>query len=85
MLKVLDLGRDSGPHYIALTADEKCLVISDYFLNQDNFGKVYAKGDHKIHVARITENDLVLGGRFHLDFNTAFATGLARPHGGAIK
>lgn len=79
VLKVLDLGPGSGPHYIALTPDEKRLVISDYFLNEDNFGKVHAEGDHKIHVARITENDLVLDPRFHLDF------GPARPHGLAIK
>jgi WD40 repeat protein len=86
-LKVLDLGRHSGPHYIALTPHEKRLVISDYLLNEDNFGKVHAEGDHKIHVARITDidNDLVLDTRFHLDFNTAFATGPARPHGVAIK
>jgi hypothetical protein len=50
--------------------------FSDYFLNEDNFGKVHAEGDHKIHVARIAENDLVLDPHFHLDFNTAFATGL---------
>jgi hypothetical protein len=85
VLKVLDLGPDSGPHYIALTPDEKRLVISDYFLNEDNFGKVHAEGDHKIHVARISENDLLLDPRFHLDFNTAFATGPARPHGVAVK
>jgi len=34
VLKVLDLGPGSGPHYIALTADERRLVISDYFLNE---------------------------------------------------
>jgi DNA-binding beta-propeller fold protein YncE len=85
VLKVLDLGPGSGPHYIALTPDERRLVISDYFLNEDNFGKVHAEGDHKIHVARITENDLVLDPRFHLDFNTVFATGPARPHGLAVK
>ena len=38
MLKVLELGPNSGPHYIALTPDEKRLVISDYFLNEDEFG-----------------------------------------------
>lgn len=85
VLKVLDLGVHSGPHYITLSPDERRLVISDYFLNEDNFGKVHAEGDHKIHVAGITENDLVLDPRFHLDFNTAFATGAARPHGLAIK
>jgi len=85
LLKALDLGAASGPHYVALTADEKRLVISDYFLNEDNFGKVHAEGDHKIHVARVTENDLVLDPGFNLDFNTAFASGPARPHGIAIK
>jgi selenium-binding protein 1 len=85
LIKALDLGHGSGPHYIALTEDEKRLVVSDYFLNEDNFGKVHAEGDHKIHVARISSNDLVLDTRFDLDFNTAFATGPARPHGIAIK
>jgi selenium-binding protein 1 len=85
VLKVLDLGTGSGPHYIALTQDDKRLVISDYFLNEDSFGKVHAEGDHKIHVARVTENDLVLDPRFAVDFNSAFASGPARPHGVAIK
>jgi len=85
LLKVLDLGPGSGPHYIALAPDERRLVVSDYFLNEDNFGKVHAEGDHKIHVARITEDNLVLDPRFQVDFNTAFATGPARPHGVAIK
>jgi selenium-binding protein 1 len=85
LIKALDLGQGSGPHYIALTQDEKRLVISDYFLNEDNFGKVHAEGDHKIHVAKVMKNDLVLDPKFNLDFNTAFPTGPARPHGIAIK
>jgi selenium-binding protein 1 len=82
---VLDLGTNSGPHYIALTGDEKRLVISDYFLNEDEAGKVHAEGDHIVHVARVTNRDLVLDRRFKLDFNNAFATGPARPHGMAFK
>jgi selenium binding protein SBP56 len=85
LLKALDLGPNSGPHYIALTPDEKRLVISDYFLNEDSFGKVHAEGDHKIHVARVSDKDLALDSRFAVDFNTAFETGPARPHGVAIK
>jgi 6-phosphogluconolactonase (cycloisomerase 2 family) len=84
LLKILDLGANSGPHYIALTRDEKRLIISDYFLNQDDFGKVHAEGDHKIHVAVVTSSDLRLDQRFQLDFNTAFAQGPARPHGVAV-
>ncbi|MEK6321716.1 MAG: selenium-binding protein SBP56-related protein [Acidobacteriota bacterium] len=82
--KVLDLGAGSGPHYLALTDDEKRLIVSDYFLNEDDFGKVHAEGDHKIHVARVLRNDLVLDSRFQLDFNTAFRAP-ARPHGLAFK
>jgi selenium-binding protein 1 len=85
VLKVLDLGSNSGPHYIALSRDEKRLVISDYFLNEDEAGKVHAEGDHVVHVARVTNRDLVLDPRFKVDFNNAFATGPARPHGIAFK
>jgi selenium binding protein SBP56 len=85
LLSVLDLGADSGPHYLRLTEDERRLVISDYFLNEDSAGKVHAEGDHKIHVARVTRDRLILDPRFQLDFNTAFATGRARPHGLAMK
>jgi hypothetical protein len=84
VLKVLDLGAGSGPHYIALTEDEKRLVVSDYFLNEDDFGKVHAEGDHKIHVARVFRNTMTLDPRFQLDFNTAFSAP-ARPHGLALK
>ena len=85
LLDVLDLGANSGPHYIALTSDERRLVISDYFLNEDAAGKVHAEGDHLVHVAKVTYRNLVLDRRFHLDFNTAFSTGPARPHGLAFK
>jgi selenium-binding protein 1 len=85
LLKVLDLGTGSGPHYLALTRDEKRLVISDYFLNEDDAGKVHAEGDHKVHVAKVTAKDLVLDPKFSLDFNTAIASGPARPHGLAMK
>jgi selenium binding protein SBP56 len=85
VLKVLELGKDSGPHYVALTRDEKRLVVTDYFLNEDDAGKVHAEGDHKVHVAKVTASDLVLDGRFDLDMNKAVATGPARPHGVAFK
>ncbi|MEP6743411.1 MAG: selenium-binding protein SBP56-related protein [bacterium] len=85
VLKVLDLGANSGPHYLALTEDEKRVVITDYFLNEDEAGKVHAEGDHKIHVAKVTANDLVLDTKFRLDFNEGLASGPARPHGVAFK
>ncbi len=85
LLSVLDLGANAGPHYLRLSKDERRLVVSDYFLNEDAMGKVHAEGDHKIHVVRVTRDRLVLDPRFQLDCNTAFAAGPARPHGLAVK
>lgn len=85
LLNVLDLGPDSGPHYLVLTKDEKRLVVSDYFLNEDDAGKVHAEGDHKIHVAKVSKNGLVLDSQFSVDFNTAIPGGPARPHGVAMR
>lgn len=84
LLDVLDLGKDSGPHYIALSGDEKRLVITDYFLNEDGAGKVHAEGDHKVHVAKVTARGLTLDPRFALDMNTA-TSAPSRPHGVAMK
>jgi hypothetical protein len=85
VLNVLDLGANSGPHYLSLTGDESRLIITDYFLNEDEAGKVHAEGDHKVHVVKVSAKDLILDPKFRLDFNTAFSTGPARPHGVAFK
>jgi hypothetical protein len=85
LLSVLDLGAGSGPHYLALTRDERRLVVSDYFLNEDGFGKVHAEGDHKVHVLNVGSNALTRDAGFNLDFNLAFPSGPARPHGLAMK
>jgi selenium-binding protein 1 len=85
VLRILDLGPGSGPHYLRLTEDERRLVVSDYFLNEDSLGKVHAEGDHIVHVARVERDRLDLDPRFEVNFNTAFQTGPARPHGLAFK
>ena len=85
LLSVLDLGAASGPHYLALTRDERRLVVSDYFLNEDGFGKVHSEGDHKVHVLDVGPDSLTRDPAFNLDFNVAFPSGPARPHGLAMK
>jgi selenium-binding protein 1 len=82
---IINLGVNTGPHAIALTDDDKRLVVTDYFLNEDDFGKIHFEGDHRVHVIEVFKNHLRLDPRFDLDFNTAFSTGPARPHGIAMK
>ncbi len=82
---IVNLGLNAGPHMIKLTDDDKRLVVSDYFLNEDDFGKIHFEGDHHVHVIKVHQNHLELDRRFDLDFNTAFPTGPARPHGLTMK
>jgi hypothetical protein len=84
LLSVVDLGLDSGPHDIDLTHDDKRLVVTDYFLDEDDFGKIHFDGDRKVHVLKVHKRKLELDERFELDFNTAFSRP-ARPHGIATK
>jgi 56kDa selenium binding protein (SBP56) len=82
---IVNLGENAGPHAITLTDDDKRLVVSDYFLNEDDFGKIHFEGDHHVRVIKLSKDKLHLDRRFDLDFNTAFTTGPARPHGTAMK
>lgn len=85
-LSVVTLGPiNSGPHNIVLSGDDSRLVVTDYFLNEDSAGLIHLEGDHKVHVVKVTHDTLTEDTRFHLDFNTAFPTGPARPHGIAMK
>jgi selenium-binding protein 1 len=87
---VVNLGAGAGPHMIRLTHNDRRLVVSDYFLVEDMFplaspGKVQFEGDHKIHVLKVRRHSLKRDHRFNVDFNTAFPSGPARPHGIAFK
>jgi selenium-binding protein 1 len=85
-VSVVSLGSDVGPHSIHLTHDDKRLVVTDYFLDEGDAGKVHLDGDHKVRVLDVSENGLTVSPTFQVvDFNTAFATGPARPHGIGIK
>jgi selenium-binding protein 1 len=81
---IVSLGLDAGPHDIDLSDDDSRLVVTDYFLNEDDFGKIHYEGDHKVHVIKVGRGTLTLDTRFDLDFDTAFEHP-ARPHGIAMK
>lgn len=80
---VVDLGLNSGPHYLRLTSDEKRLVVSDYFLVEDLVpsGVINAEGDMKVHVINVFRDHLELDKDFNLDFSHDILTGPAHPHG----
>jgi 56kDa selenium binding protein (SBP56) len=85
---IVNLGEGAGPHDIVLTKDDSRLVVTDYFLDEDAFGKIHFEGDHKVHVIQVTHDTLTLDPRFDLDFNKAFKHTYpagARPHGIAMK
>lgn len=86
ILSVVELGENSGPHYVAFSPNEDRVVVADYFLVQDLFpsGVVRVDGDHKIHALNIIGDDLVEDTGFNLDFNRDIPTGPARPHGVAV-
>jgi hypothetical protein len=84
-VSVVSLGQEAGPHNLVLSEDDSRLVVTDYFLNEDDAGLIHYEGDHKVHVLKVSHNKLVDDPRFQLDFNTAFKTGPARPHGIAMK
>jgi selenium-binding protein 1 len=85
VLSIVNLGAGAQPHDIDLTVDNKRLIVTDYFLNEDAAGVIHFEGDHKVHVLEVQRRKLQPDTRFNLDFNTAFPTGPARPHGIASK
>ena len=85
LLSTVDLGTGAQPHDIDLTDNDKRLIVTDYFLNEDAAGVIHFEGDHKVHVLEVQRRKLQRDERFNLDFDTAFATGPARPHGMASK
>ena len=85
-LSVVSFGKGAGPHSVHLTHDGKRLVVTDYFLDQDDFGKIHLDGDRRVRVLEVGEKRLAVDPAFRVvDFNTAFPTGPARPHGIGMK
>ena len=84
LLSMLQLPAHTGPHMAMLSNGGTRLIVDDYFLNEDGFGKVHADGDHRAFAARVTPDRLILDPRVSVDFNTAIPGVQLRPHGLAI-
>lgn len=81
LLDNFKLAPGAGPHMCMLTSSKTQLICSDYFLNEDNFGKAHIDGDHYVRVFDIRGNRLVEDPRFQIDFNTLIRGVQLRPHG----
>jgi hypothetical protein len=79
LLDNLTLPPAAGPHMTML--DGGRLIASDYFINEDNFGKIHADGDHYVRVLDVTGDRLRTDPRFQIDFNTLIPGVELRPHG----
>ena len=81
LLDDFKLDPGSGPHMAMLAGHDTELIVSDYFLNKDNFGKVHLDGDHYVRVLDIKGNRLTKDPRFQVDMNTVIPGVELRPHG----
>jgi selenium-binding protein 1 len=85
-VSVVSFGPNAGPHSVHLTHDDRRLIVTDYFLEEGDAGKIHFEGDHKVRVLDVSDDGLTVSPNFHvIDFDTAFETGPARPHGVGMK
>ncbi len=84
LLSVVKLPVHAGPHMAMLSDGGTRMVASDYFLNEDGFGKVHADGDHQVFALHVTSAQISLDRRFDVDFNTIIPGLELRPHGMVI-
>lgn len=74
-------GRGSGPHMTMLVGNGTRLIATDYFLNEDNFGKLHLDGDHYVRVLDVSRNRLTEDPRFQVSMNRLIPGVELRPHG----
>ena len=81
---MVNLPAGAGPHMAMLTDGGTRLIVDDYFLNEDGFGKVHVDGDHRIFALHVTPTQLSLDRGFREDFNIIISGLQLRPHGMAV-
>jgi len=79
------LGPGSGPRMAMLADHGTRLVVTDYFLNEDGFGKVHLDGDHYVRLLDVGRDHLTEDPRFQIDMNTLVPGVRLRPHGFAVS
>ncbi|KAJ1963965.1 hypothetical protein IWQ62_003068 [Dispira parvispora] len=85
LLAKVSVGSRATPHFITLTPDESMLIVTDYFLDQQDFGVVHSGGDKKMHFLQIAGNRMDLLPSMDLNFKKLFwRIGQVNPHGVAV-
>lgn len=80
----LQLPTYAGPHLIHRFGNR--ILITDYFLNLDNFGKIHLDGDRTVRAFNIQgDGTLVADSRFQVPFSNMIPGLRLRPHGLAMK
>ncbi|KAJ1653616.1 hypothetical protein IWQ61_006292 [Dispira simplex] len=86
LLAKVNVGSRATPHFITLSPDESMLIVTDYFLDQQDFGVVHSGGDKKMHFVQVTQNRMYLLPLMDLNFKKLFPRiGRVNPHGVAIR
>jgi len=77
----------AGPHMSMLINDGTKLLVTDYFLNEDDFGKIHYEGDHYVRSFSVDAKTgaLTADPGFQVDLNTAVPGVLLRPHGAEVS
>src|SRR5574338_30126 len=57
-VSVVSFGLDAGPHSVHLTHADRRLVVTAYFLNEGDLGKIDFEGDHKVRVLDVRDDGL---------------------------
>jgi len=78
VLDALNFGVKSGLHSMDLSSDENFIMVSGYFINEDNLGVLHYDGDRTVHVVQIADTQLIRTD-FNVDFNVAVDYPM-RPH-----
>lgn len=78
--KIAEVAAGQGPHFLAVTKDEKRLFVSYNFMEA---GKTVLKGDNHVRLINMDGKGIFLDPTFDVDFSST-PTGPARPSGTAL-
>ncbi|RKP35426.1 hypothetical protein BJ085DRAFT_1484, partial [Dimargaris cristalligena] len=78
----LAIGAYATPHYLALGPDQTTLIVTDYFLDEKDFGLVHFPGDKMLHFIDVSGDSMDWRREMSIDFKRLLRPlGVVNPHG----